>query len=130
VNIARSAGATPSVSSAGPFTTHAMMNEAVTGTASPSTPTATAESSTVRISTTVALIRDRPGQFHQCVRRVRGPGPVFVIVEVMAPAAAHTAITGSAPRTPIDSASTMSLAHPRAAPRRAISENSAATPVT
>src|SRR5689334_14681630 len=125
MNIAVSAGSTPSVTNAGPITTHEMMNEAVTGTASPSTDTAMAASTAVSIKTTTgseetAEARSTSDPASAC------PNPVLVIVDVTTPAAAHTAITGNAERTPTDSASAISRNQSR---RWLINANSAATPV-
>src|SRR5687767_3501998 len=111
MNIAVSAGSTPSVINAGPMTTHEMMNDAVTGTARPSTDTATAASTAVSISTTTGSelttdARSTNDPASAC------PSPVLVIVEVTTPAAAHTAITGNAERTPTDSASAINRSQP------------------
>src|SRR5688500_764284 len=125
MNIAVSAGSTPSVINAGPMTTHEMMNDAVTGTASPSTDTATAANTAVSIRITTsdddsAEARSTNDPASAC------PSPVLVIVDVITPAAAQTAITGNAERTPVDSASAISRNHSR---RWLINANSAATPV-
>ena len=54
--MAASGGLTPRVCRAGPMITHEMMNDAVTGTARPSTAIATAANSAVRISTAVGSV--------------------------------------------------------------------------
>src|SRR6266511_3217019 len=99
MNIATSAGCTPRVISAGPITTQEMMNEAVTGTARPSTLTATAANTTVSTKMTVVLLETDWAASTSELASTR-PSPVLVITEVITPAAAHTAITGSAPRMP------------------------------
>src|SRR4051812_28051163 len=133
MNIATSGVAAPNVISAGPITTHEMMNDAVTGTASPRTHTATAANTTVNASTTVGL-DDKACAAFTNASASSWPSPVLVIVDVITPAAAHTATTGSAPRMPSDNASTSSRSHASRPARRscwkslAANENSAATP--
>src|SRR5687768_4049479 len=125
MNIAVSAGSTPSVINAGPMTTHEMMNDAVTGTARPSTDTATAASTAVSMSTTAGSEVNTDARFTKDPASA-SPSPVLVIVDVITPAAAQTAITGNAERTPVDSESAISRNHSR---RWLINANSAATPV-
>lgn len=79
--------------------TQPMTKEAVTGTASPSRVSATAASSAVSASTTAG------SELTACAPLISsaaacGPRPVLVVVAVMMPAAAQTALTASTPRTP------------------------------
>src|SRR5688500_3204618 len=99
MNIAVSGGVTPSVCRAGPMTTQAMRNDAVTGTASPSTAIATAANTAVTTSTPVGLsvmARAAPTSIEARL----WPMPVLTMTDVMIPAAAHTDATGSTERTP------------------------------
>ena len=103
MNIAVSAGLAPRVCRAGPMTTQAMMNDAVTGTARPSTAMVTPANTADRISTpvgfsTIARAAPTSRSARPC------PRPVFTMTDVMIPAAAQTDATGSTPRTPTESA--------------------------
>ena len=103
MNIAVSPGLAPSVCSAGPMITQEMMNDAVTGTAMPSTAMAIAENTAVSTSTAVGSVASA------CAARTSRsasvwPSPVFTMTEVMMPAAAHTEATGSTARMPVASA--------------------------
>jgi hypothetical protein len=84
--------------------TQPMMNDAVTGTASPSRHSATAANTTVTASTAVGLSEIAWAPLTSS-EAICAPSPVLVVVAVITPAAAHTAATGSTPRTPAASAS-------------------------
>ena len=103
MNIAAAASGTPRVMSAGPTMTQLMMNEAVTGTASPRTVTATAAKMQVRIRMTVGSFENAWAPLMR-MSEMTWPSPVFVIVETMMPAAAHTLVTGRTERMPVDRA--------------------------
>ncbi len=79
--------------------TQPMMNDAVTGIASPSTASATAANTAVSASMSVRLSviasTPRTSTDENCA-----PSPVLVVIAVIMPAAAQTATTGSTPRTP------------------------------
>jgi hypothetical protein len=83
--------------------TQPMMKLAVTGTARPRMASAMAASTVVRASTAVGLsvIARAPLTSNEASC---APRPVLVVVAVMIPAAAQTAVTGSTPRTPADRA--------------------------
>jgi hypothetical protein len=83
--------------------TAAITNDAVTGTASPSTSTATAASTTVASSTTVALSDSPPAKSTMIPDRL-SPSPVSVVTPTMMPAAAVVAAIGSTLRAPSASA--------------------------
>src|SRR5829696_5524500 len=99
MNIAVAGAGTPSPTSAGPMITQLMMNDAVTGTASPSSEIATAASTTVITSTAVSLLVIARAAVTSRLAS-SWPRPVLVIVETTMPAAVHTAATGSTDRTP------------------------------
>jgi hypothetical protein len=136
MNIAASGRVASTSVSAGPSTTQAMMNDAVTGTARPSTLTATAANTAVSIRITVGFEASAWAASTSPEASV-WPRPVLVIVEVITPAAAHTAITGSAPRMPSASASAIERSQPSSAAlvpsvartSLATSANRAATPL-
>lgn len=94
---------TPKVSSAGAMMTAEMMNEAVTGTASPRTDTARAAKMTVTTSSTVGLSPNMPAASTMTEARFR-PSPVWVTTATMMPAAAQVATTGSTDLLPSASA--------------------------
>ena len=79
--------------------THEMMNDAVTGTARPSTAIATAAKTAVRIRTPVGFVTSVRAAATSRSARL-WPSPVFTMTEVMIPAAAQTDATGSTERIP------------------------------
>ena len=83
--------------------TQLMMNDAVTGTARPRTAIAIAANSAVRISTRSWLGASARAAATSRSARI-WPSPVLAMTEVMMPAAAQTAITGSPERMPAGSA--------------------------
>ena len=83
--------------------TAAMMNEAVTGTARPSTSTATAASTQVTSRTPVGLSATMSARSTMIDDR-SSPRPVSVSTATMRPAAAQVAATGSTPIAPLASA--------------------------
>src|ERR1700754_2890424 len=112
MNIATAGAGTSRANSAGPMTTQLMMNDAVTGTASPRIRMATAARTALRISTTVgsSVTADAESTSRSDSTwpgTVLGmdvtPRPVLVMVETTWGAAAHTAATGRTERTPSDS---------------------------
>src|SRR5438128_3724151 len=92
------AGATPTWVSAGAIITAAMMYDAVTGTARPSTQTAAAEYATVRGSEAPASVTMTPA--------ILSPNPVKVTTPTMMPAVAVVAAIDSTPLPPASSART------------------------
>ena len=80
-----------------------MMNDAVTGTARPSSVIATAAKIAVRVSTRVALSPNAAAP-STMIPASPSPRPVSVVTPTMTPAAAQVAATGSTPRAPLDSA--------------------------
>src|SRR3954447_10143762 len=100
MNIAVSEAEAPSVWRAGPMTTQAMMNDAVTGTARPSTAIATAANTAVRISTAVGFVTSARAAATSRPARL-WPSPVLTMTEVMIPAAAQTDATGRTDRMPM-----------------------------
>ncbi len=106
MNIAAAASGTPRVMRAGPTMTQLMMNEAVTGTARPSTVTAIAAKMHVKTRTAVGFVEIACAPLTR-MSEMTWPSPVFVIVETMMPAAAHTLVTGRTERMPVDRAPKM-----------------------
>src|SRR6266853_6838916 len=103
MNMCAAAGATPTCVSAGAIVTAAMMYDAVTGTARPSSQTAAAEYATVKVSELPASVTMRPAIF--------SPSPVNVTTPTMMPAVAVVAATDSTPLPPASSARTSLPGH-------------------
>ena len=103
MNIAVSGAPTPSWISAGPMITQLRMNDAVTGTARPRIRIAIAAKSAVSATSVAWLGASASAALTRESARI-WPSPVLAMVEVMMPAAAHTAITGRPERMPAASA--------------------------
>ncbi len=83
--------------------TQLITKEAVTGTARPSTDTASAAKIAVKMRTAVGFSLIERAESTRIEFSCR-PRPVRVIIAAMTPAAAHTAATASTPRTPVANA--------------------------
>src|SRR6266511_2643453 len=104
MNMYDSAVPTPSLFRIGATITAAMMNDAVTGTASPRMSTAAPASTTVTTSWLVLFQDIRSAKPSTTSDRLN-PRPVRVVTPVITPAAPQVAATGSTAREPWASAS-------------------------
>src|SRR5258706_9098402 len=119
MNMCAAAGATPTCVSAGAIITAAMMYDAVTGTARPSSQIAAAEYTTVRGSELPASVTMTPAIFN--------PRPVNVTTPTIMPAVAVVAATDSTPLPPVSSAAMSFRGHSAVSGRTKL--NATASPV-